>query len=492
MRCFIGVVKKKEVADYCERELCILDAWESAQKKYKDVQQGDIGFIFDIANDDLLYGFKAKSEPIHFTDTPFEKIEYWDKQTNARKTIKLDLKIPLELTNSKIKRKIGGTKELLISSGVRFTYTYPEPRVYDESVGQKILNALKNIPPESVQIKEKYRVTTKLDAKEEAMLSQADRNYPLQESDRSFEDIIGLDNIKQYIRKLITAADDGEKCKKYDIQVCRGFFLFGPPGTGKTIFAQSVANELQSKFFEISPSIISGFPGDAERLIELFLTRRFEHFETEKRGVIIFDEAEALLPKRDQSYMSGTMARIVPTFLRVIDKLLKDDRFRHSPIFLFAISNHPEVIDDAFLRPGRFANLYYVGLPDDDEYMEILKVFLQKRAEVTSSDLLNDNGLKIIVAMLNKQTDEIKRKLYINGPKESHDEYGRFSPADIERIINEAALEAYVLNTQISAEIIEAVLQRIMPSVTLDILQINDDFRKNHPNAINAKKIIKK
>ncbi|MCS7249624.1 MAG: AAA family ATPase [candidate division WOR-3 bacterium] len=67
----------------------------------------------------------------------------------------------------------------------------------------------------------------------------------------------------------------------------------------------------------------------------------------------MFDEADALFPKRKE-FMSTVMARIVPTFLNKIDKLLKQKAYWNYPIFLFGISNCPEMIDEAFLRPGRF------------------------------------------------------------------------------------------------------------------------------------------
>ncbi|MEO0161895.1 MAG: ATP-binding protein [candidate division WOR-3 bacterium] len=475
MPCCIGIVQRKDVLEYCINNLCILDVWSSASKKYSSVQPGFDAYIYDRANDNLYYNLETISAPQQFTTSPFQFS--WGM---------LDLKIQLQLKGGDIKQKIGGARKLLESAGVTFSNQNPEPRVYDDDVCSKIQDALKDVKSEENQIAKSYvsllgkDIEKRLTDKEWKLLRSVEDKYSLQESEYGFDGIIGLKNIKNFIKTLINAAKDESKCRDYKLQISRGFFLFGPPGTGKTVFAKAVAFELKAKYFEISPAIIAGFPGEAENVIEIFLRKRFEQFKKEEgKGVIIFDEADALFPDRNKPYMSSVMARIVPTFLRVIDDLLKNQTFRYHPIFLFAISNHPEAIDDAFLRPGRFANLYYVGLPTEEEYKELFKYYLKLREKVVEDAVMKD--IDKIINKLQERTKAVRKD-----GKELHQDFGKFSPADIQEISNSAALKACQENTKITVRIIEDVINNAIPSVINEILIKNEEFKQNHPNTYRA------
>ena len=184
-------------------------------------------------------------------------------------------------------------------------------------------------------------------------------------------------------------------------------FLFGPPGTGKTLLGKSIANEIEAKFIEITPTIIRGYPGDAEKRIEQI----FSALDKEPRAVLFLDEAEWILGKREQQ-TSSVMPRITSTLLAQLTKLFKD---RNRPIIVIAATNRPESVDTAYLRPERFDQKYYVGLPKFDARNQIIKnQFINRKNSLTESDI-----------------EEISNRL------------DGYSGADIVHIIDEAAHAAF-------------------------------------------------
>jgi len=439
---FIGIVKNDKVKDYCLKNKCILDIWDLSKDKYRDVKEGDTGFIYDATTDTLFGVYKAKDEAKEFPDTPFKFSK-----------VSLDLKIELESVEDK---EIGDARRTLEKYGLKFDAKTecPEPRVYD--IDEETYNELLKGGP------------------------SAESSISLQEIPISFEDVVGFKKLKDMINLLKKASNDPD-AKKYNIRICRGFFLFGPPGTGKTHFAQAVASELEVEYAEIHPSIIQGFPGEGEGKIKKVLQELFK----EESSVIIFDEADALFPRREANYMTGTMARIVPTFLMEIDHLLKNEAYQNSPIFLFAISNHPESIDDAFLRPGRFDNPFYVPLPTEDECMELFKRYLKNKPTRLDNDGLNKVKEELIKRSAEIREEELSKREKEKGDNspELHKDYGKFSPADIKCIVNSAALKAYERKEPISAEIIIEVIKESVPSVINKILWENEKFMAEHPNS---------
>jgi SpoVK/Ycf46/Vps4 family AAA+-type ATPase len=186
-----------------------------------------------------------------------------------------------------------------------------------------------------------------------------DREFiPVERPSIRFADIAGLEDVKEDIRlKMIYPYTHPEFAARYRIRRGGGILLWGPPGTGKTMLARAVAGEIEAAFFTVKPSeIMSKWVGDSEHNVaRLFSTAR-EH----ERSIVFIDEIEALIPARRDA-QQGVMTRLVPQILAELEGFATADQ---NPILFIGATNEPWSLDPAVLRPGRFDEKVYVGLPD--------------------------------------------------------------------------------------------------------------------------------
>ncbi len=191
--------------------------------------------------------------------------------------------------------------------------------------------------------------------------------------DIGFDDIAGLDEIKQEIRlRMIYPFSHPDLAGKYGISVGGGLLLFGPPGTGKTMMAKAIAHEIDASFFVISPAqILSKWVGEAEQNVR----RLFDAAKEEAKSVIFIDEIEALVPRR-KSDSSTVMARVVPQILQELEGF---DRDADRALFFVGATNKPWMLDEAVMRPGRFDTKVYVGLPDAPARYKLLEIHTGNR-----------------------------------------------------------------------------------------------------------------
>lgn len=226
-----------------------------------------------------------------------------------------------------------------------------------------------------------------------------------------FDDVAGLDDVKTSIReRLVEPALDPELADRYRLRVGGGLLLFGPPGTGKTHLAHAAAGELDAWYEEISPSVIRGYPGEAEKAIENLFYQLFQ----KPRAVLFIDEAEALLATREKQ-TSSVMQRVTPVFLRQFSLLR---RHNDRPLLIIAATKAPWDIDPAFLRPGRLDRAFFIGLPDRRARVALLKIALRSRPIEQALD--EEATLEVLADALDG-----------------------FSGADIEQIIDQVAFEAF-------------------------------------------------
>lgn len=186
----------------------------------------------------------------------------------------------------------------------------------------------------------------------------------------SFDDIIGLEKAKKEIyERVINPICYKEIYEKYGIESGGGILLFGLPGTGKTMFAQAVANEVDGYFINIKSSDVkSKWYGETESKIkEIFDTAR-KH----KVSVIFFDEFEAIGVSRDKIGSEITASTIVPELLAQMQGFDKNENV----VLIIASTNRPWDIDSALLRPGRFDSLIYVDLPNYEARKKMFKKYL--------------------------------------------------------------------------------------------------------------------
>ena len=199
--------------------------------------------------------------------------------------------------------------------------------------------------------------------------------------DIGFDDIAGLDDVKEEIRlKMLYPFTHPELARRYGINVGGGVLLYGPPGTGKTMMAKAIAKEINATFFVISPAqVMSKWVGEAEQNIR----KLFEAATAEPQAVIFIDEIEALVPKR-KSDSSTVMARVVPQILQELEGF---DRKGDRALLLIGATNKPWMLDEAVMRPGRFDTKVHIGLPDAPARYRLLEIHLGDRPVGDDVDL---------------------------------------------------------------------------------------------------------
>lgn len=229
----------------------------------------------------------------------------------------------------------------------------------------------------------------------------------------TFKEVAGLKEEKEEVKELIDFLKSPKKFQKLGARIPKGVLLFGPPGTGKTLLAKAVAGEANVPFYFISGS----------DFVELFVgvgaSRVRDMFQQAKRNapcLIFIDEIDAVGRQRGTGLGGGHDERE-----QTLNQLLTEmDGFgANEGIIIIAATNRPDVLDPALLRPGRFDRQVTVNLPDVKGREEILAVHAKNKILAEGITLAN----------LAKRTPG-------------------FSGADLENLLNEAALLAVRRNKE--------------------------------------------
>ncbi|HKZ45190.1 MAG TPA: CDC48 family AAA ATPase [archaeon] len=247
-------------------------------------------------------------------------------------------------------------------------------------------------------------------------------------------DIGGLDEVKQSLKEIVEwPLKNPDSFERVGIQPPKGILLYGPPGCGKTLLAKAVANESGANFISIKgPELLSKWFGESEqRIRELF--RRAKQVAP---SIILFDEIDALAPKRGMSMHEGS-ERIVSQLLTEMSGLEE-----MKGVVVIATTNRPDLVDSAMLRPGRIDRFVMVPAPDEKSRLEIFKVH-------TKNMPLKDVDLKD----LTRKTEG-------------------FSGADIEGLCREAGMNALRENMkakEVRKKHFDEALKNLTPSMTKDV-----------------------
>ncbi len=244
----------------------------------------------------------------------------------------------------------------------------------------------------------------------------------------TFKDVAGLDEEKEEVAELIDFLKSPKKFQRLGARIPKGVLLVGPPGTGKTLLARAVAGEANVPFYYISGS----------EFVELFVgvgaSRVRDMFKQAKHNapcLIFIDEIDAVGRQRGAGLGGGHDERE-----QTLNQLLTEmDGFgSNEGIIIIAATNRPDVLDPALLRPGRFDRQVTVNLPDIKGREEILQV--HARGKTFSPNVSLANIAKRTVG---------------------------FSGADLENLLNEAALLAVRRNkNQITMAEIDEAHDRVM------------------------------
>ena len=223
----------------------------------------------------------------------------------------------------------------------------------------------------------------------------------------TFKDVAGLPEEKEELQELIDFLKSPKKFTKLGARIPKGVLLVGPPGTGKTLLAKAVAGEANAPFYFISGSDF------VELYVGVGASRVRDMFKQAKQNapcLIFIDEIDAVGRQRGTGIGGGHDERE-----QTLNQLLTEmDGFgANEGIIIIAATNRPDVLDPALLRPGRFDRQVTVNLPDMKAREDILKV--HARNKVLSKNVHLDSIAKRCVG---------------------------FSGADLENLLNEAALLA--------------------------------------------------
>lgn len=224
-------------------------------------------------------------------------------------------------------------------------------------------------------------------------------------------DVGGLQpEIKQEILQTLTTLKEPERSAKIGIKPPQGILLYGPPGTGKTLLAQAIAKELGANFFSTSGSAFNEmFVGvGASRVRNLFQNAR-----KQTPAVIFIDEVDALAGRRKQN--GGEEGEKTLTELLV----QLDGGHSNEGILFVAATNRKDMLDEAFLRPGRIDFSFQVPLPDTTGRKEIIEIHAKGKQlsldVLASLDKLAESTSGFSGADLNSLFETASRRALRNG-----------------------------------------------------------------------------
>lgn len=260
-----------------------------------------------------------------------------------------------------------------------------------------------------------------------------------------FKDVAGVDEAKEDLQEIVHFLKDPKKFTKLGGRIPKGVLLVGPPGTGKTLLARAVAGEAGVPFFTISGSdFVEMFVGvGASRVRDLF-----EQGKKSAPCLIFIDEIDAVGRHRGSGMGGGHDERE-----QTLNQLLVEmDGFESTEgVILIAATNRPDVLDPALLRPGRFDRRVVVGKPDLKGREQILAVHMRKTP-------------------LGPDVDASKIARGTPG----------FSGADLENLVNEAALVAARSDKKfLEMEDFEKAKDKVIMGSERKSMVISDEDRRN-------------
>lgn len=260
----------------------------------------------------------------------------------------------------------------------------------------------------------------------------------------TFADVAGVDEAKQELQEIVEFLKDPKKFTKLGGRIPKGVLLVGSPGTGKTLLAKAIAGEAGVPFLSISGSdFVEMFVGvGAARVRDLF-------YQGKKHApcIIFIDEIDAVGRQRGAGLGGGHDERE-----QTLNQLLVEmDGFESNEgVILIAATNRPDVLDPALLRPGRFDRQIVVPVPDINGRESILKVHLKNKPLASDVD----------VRTIAKGTPG-------------------FSGADLENLVNEAALLAARKNKEvIEMEDFEEAKDKVLMGLERKSIVLSEEEKK--------------
>lgn len=281
----------------------------------------------------------------------------------------------------------------------------------------------------------------------------------------TFDDVKGLDNVKKLVKSFMFMAQNPEILKYYKLEGGLGMLMYGAPGTGKTMFAEAIANAMNLPLFIVTPAdIFKSYVGESEQAVKQI----FQEIDACPEGAILFvDECESIFSRRNQD-TKDYKAAVTTELLQRINGFGVDGSKR----IMIAATNRPDVIDPAYLRYKRFSHLIHVTPPDEEAKRAIIESKLSGIAldGITAAEVLDmSKGVtykETALGMVAAQT-------------------AYYSAADLCGIIEEAcrlALEKLqesgsTTPIPLTRDMFERAFKKIPPSISQGLLDEYNNFR---------------
>jgi transitional endoplasmic reticulum ATPase len=248
-----------------------------------------------------------------------------------------------------------------------------------------------------------------------------------------FNSIAGMQELKDTIKlDVIDALNEKEKYAEYGLSIPNGLLLYGPPGCGKTFFAEKMAQEIGFSFYQIKPSDIQSKWVNAS---QENIKNLFDEARKNAPSIIFIDELDALVPNRDNSSVNHMNTSAVNEFLAQMNNIGEEG------VFIIGATNRPNAIDPAILRAGRLDKHVYIPPPDYEARTQMFKLYLEKRP--------TEIGLNY--PELGNLTEN-----YVS--------------SDIKFICDQAARNALNSNSRITMEILTTTIKSKKPSISIQEL----------------------
>jgi transitional endoplasmic reticulum ATPase len=231
----------------------------------------------------------------------------------------------------------------------------PKINLSEETIPTEVLDAL------SVELKD-------FDNALKRVQPSAMREVMVEAPTIRWDDVGGLDKARDLLREGVELPlKHPEAFRRLGIRPAKGFLLYGPPGTGKTLLAKAAAREAEANFIATKSSdLLSKWYGESEQQIARLFNRARQVAPT----IIFIDELDSLVPARGGGLGEPQVTeRVVNTILSEMDGLEELQN-----VVVIGATNRPTLIDPALLRPGRFDELIYVGVPDTAGRRRILAI----------------------------------------------------------------------------------------------------------------------
>lgn len=257
------------------------------------------------------------------------------------------------------------------------------------------------------------------------LANEKDNNQNKDRSNISFNDVAGLEEIKEELQETIDFINNSYKYRKMGAEIPKGILFYGPPGTGKTLLAKAVAGETNSTFLYASGSeFVEKYVGVGAKRVRTL----FEKAKKEAPSIIFIDEIDAIGTKRNLD-SNNEKDQTLNQLLVEMDGFNTDDT-----VIIIGATNRLDLLDEALLRPGRFDRHIFVGNPNMHAREKILEVHTKNKPLDKSIDI-----------------KEIAKKTH------------GLSGADLANIANEAAIIAVRHNkNKINIEHFDAAIERVL------------------------------